>query len=320
MAPSGWEYPVRVHLSFTNLRIILQPQNNLTIFANPKVFTISFMLTDKIILITGASGGIGAASALAFDRQGARVAITSRSKDKLEEIGTRMKDPLIIIADITDPVQCHGMIKKVVEHFGRIDILVNNAASIIVAKSDVVESRDLQKAFTTNLIAPVILTQDAIIHMRKQGKGQIINIGSPGFMMGIPFYSPYVCSKAGLSAWTRTIQAEWTGTEITVCEYFPGYIKTDSKPESRIGEVDQDFLMTNKQNFITKWFTKPKKPEDVANDLVRLILHPRPLMYSDLSVRIGAFISNIPKFRLTIAKQMAATARKKKNITIFTDP
>ncbi|MCK9422890.1 MAG: SDR family oxidoreductase [Bacteroidales bacterium] len=277
------------------------------------------MLTGKIILITGASGGIGAAAALAFDHYGARVAISSRRKEKLEEIATRMKNPLIIAADLTDPSQCHDMIRKVVEHYGHIDILVNNAASIIVAKSDVVEPHDLQQAFSTNLMAPVILTLDAIRHMRKQGKGQIINIGSPGFMMGIPFYSPYVCSKAAFSAWTRTIQAEWAGTEITVCEYFPGYIKTDSKPESRIGEVDQDFLMAGKKNFITKRFTKPKTPEDVASDLIRLILHPRPLMYSDLSVRIGAFISNIPKFRLTIAKQMATTARKKKNLSIFTD-
>ncbi|MEI7982934.1 MAG: SDR family oxidoreductase [Bacteroidota bacterium] len=277
------------------------------------------MLKDKVILITGASGGIGAASALAFDRQGARVAITARRKEKLDYIASEMKDPLVMVADLGDPLQCHDMINRVVAHFGRIDVLVNNAASIIVANSDSVEPVDLLQAFSINLVAPVILTQDALLHMRHQGGGQIINIGSPGFMMGIPFYAPYVCSKAAFSAWTRTIQAEWAGSGIMVSEYFPGYIKTDSKPDSRIGEVEQDFLMAPKQNFIAKMFTRPKTPRDVASDLVRLILHPRPLMYSDITVQMGAFISNIPQFRLSIAKQMAATARAKKNLSIFTE-
>jgi NAD(P)-dependent dehydrogenase (short-subunit alcohol dehydrogenase family) len=274
-------------------------------------------LSPKVILITGASSGIGAATALALDAAGARVAIAARRKDKLDELAAKMHTPLVIAMDLCDESPAREMVQKVVAHFGRIDVLINNAASIIVAKSNAVKPADLRSAFSTNLIVPVAATQEAIRFMRKQGGGQIINIGSPGFMMGIPFYAPYVCSKAAFSAWTRTIQAEWAGTEIIVSEYFPGYIKTDSLPDSRLGAIDQDFLMAEKQNFITALFTKPKTPEDVASHLVKLVQKPKTLAYSDISVKIGAFISNIPGFRLNIARQLAKNARKKNNLTIF---
>jgi len=137
--------------------------------------------------------------------------------------------------------------------------------------------------------------------------------------LGIPFYAPYVCSKAAFSAWTRTIQAEWAGSEIMVSEYYPGYIRTDSLPVSRIGSVEQDLLMEEKQNFIAALFTRSRTPEDVARHMVGLVKNPRTLTYSDFTVRLGAWISNLAGFRLALAVQMAKTARKKKNLPIFTE-
>jgi NAD(P)-dependent dehydrogenase (short-subunit alcohol dehydrogenase family) len=268
-------------------------------------------LKDKVVLVTGASGGIGEAIALAFGNEGAKVVLVSRRKEKLEAIASRMQDAFVIEADLEDPLAAVRMIDETVMRYGRLDILVNNAACIIVASSEMVVPEDLLKAFRTNLIAPVVATQTALQYFRKQGTGHIINIGSPGFMMGIPFYSPYVCSKAALSAWTRTIQAEWAGTGIHISEYFPGYIKTDSRPESRIGEVEQDFLMSEKQNFLTRVFAKPKTAERVAKDIVKLTLKPKLLMHSGVGVKIGSFISNLPAFRLSIAREMAETAKRK---------
>ncbi|MFZ4521513.1 MAG: SDR family NAD(P)-dependent oxidoreductase [Bacteroidales bacterium] len=285
---------------------------------NQRVIKTTFPLSNKVILITGASAGIGAATAMALDAAGAKVAIAARRKEKLVKLAERMNNPLVLAVDLSDENAARDMVQRVVERYGRIDVLINNAASIIVSKADTVNPSDLLKALTTNLIAPVVATQEAVRFMRAQGGGHIVNIGSPGFMMGIPFYAPYVCSKAAFSAWTRTIQAEWAGTEISVSEYFPGYIKTDSLPESRLGNIDQDFLMADRQNFIAALFTKPKTPDDVARHIVKLILKPRTLVYSDFSVKIGAFISNVPGFRLNIARQLASNARKKKNLSIFT--
>jgi NAD(P)-dependent dehydrogenase (short-subunit alcohol dehydrogenase family) len=276
-------------------------------------------LKGKVVLVTGASSGIGAAIAVALDAAGARVVIAARRTDKLQQLASQMNDPLVLTVDLLQEANVRKMIRDTVSHFGRIDVLINNAANIIVTKSDAVTSGDLLKAFSTNLLGPVAATQEAVSFMRKQGGGHIINIGSPGFMMGIPFYAPYVCSKAAFSAWTRTIQSEWAGTEIIVSEYFPGYIRTDSLPESRLGAIDQDFLMAEKQNFIAKMFTKPKTPDDVARQIVKLVITPKTLVYSDISVKIGAFISNISGFRLKIARQLAGNARGKKGLSVFTE-
>jgi NAD(P)-dependent dehydrogenase (short-subunit alcohol dehydrogenase family) len=268
-------------------------------------------LTNKVVLLTGASGGIGEATALAFDKEGCRVAIASRNTEKLGALARLMHNPLVIPADLSDLEQARKMVDTAVEYFGRIDILINNAASIIVSPAETVSSEDLLQAFTVNMVSPAAATQRAVMYMKQSGGGHIINVGSPGFMLGIPFYAPYVCSKAAFSAWTRTIQAEWAGTEIKVSEYFPGYIKTDSRPYSRIGIVEQDFLMTENPGFLARTFTAPKTAEFVAHHLVKLAQHPRTLMYSDFSVKIGALISNIPGFRLSLSHGMAKTARKK---------
>ena len=274
-------------------------------------------IRDKVVIITGASGGIGQAAALAFGHSGAKVVLVARRSEILQEIASKMNNTLVITADLSKEEDCLGMIEQTISRFQRIDILINNAASIIVSPSESVSREDLLRAFRTNLLGPVTATQAVIPHMLRQGGGHIINIGSPGFMMGIPFYSPYVCSKAAFSAWTRTIQSEWKGSKIRVSEYFPGYIRTDSKPESRLGEVEQDFLMNNNQNFITRMFAKPKNPDDVAKQLVELAINPKILVYTDFSTRIGAFISNISSFRLSIAAQMARTARNKKDLQMF---
>jgi len=274
-------------------------------------------IRDKVVIITGASGGIGRATAMAYNRSGAKVVLVARRADVLESVASGMSDALVVAADLSKEEECRMMVEKTISRYGRIDILLNNAASIIVSPSELVTREDLLKAFSTNLLGPVTSTQLVIPHMLKLGGGLIINVGSPGFMMGIPYYSPYVCSKAAFSAWTRTIQAEWEGSCIRVCEYFPAYVKTESRPDSRLGEVDQDFLMNSDQNFITRHFAKPKTPEHVAAQLVALAINPKTLAYSDFSTRLGAFISNISAFRLSIASQMARTARMKKNLTLL---
>jgi NAD(P)-dependent dehydrogenase (short-subunit alcohol dehydrogenase family) len=271
-------------------------------------------IKNKVVLITGASGGIGAATAKAFHQAGAKIAIAARRREKLEEVANELNNFLILETDLSDEANVVEMVDEVIRHFGRIDILVNNAASIIVSPAESVTSEDLLLAFKTNLIAPVIATQRAIQFMKAKDGCHIINVGSPGFMMGIPFYAPYVCSKAAFSAWTRTLQAEVAGSNIVVSEYFPGYVRTDSRPESRVGDVEQDFLMSDKANAITRHFTKPQTPEEIADQLLNLAQHPKLLTYSSFAVRIGAWIALFSSFRLNLAKEMADTARKKQKL------
>ncbi len=276
-------------------------------------------MEGAVVLITGASSGIGKAAALAFDRAGARVAMAARRREHLEENAAMMKNALVLPTDMSDERQAVAMIDKTVSHFGRIDVLINNAAAIIVARADEVTSDDLLRSFKTNVVGPVTATNHAVRYMRKQGRGVIINVGSPGFMIGVPLYTPYVCSKAAVCGWTRTIQAEWAGTEIAVCEYFPGYIKTDSPAESGFGPVAQDTIIDPDQNFITRFFTRPKTPEDVARQLVGLARKPKILVYSSVLTSFGSWVANLPGKRLSIARNMASAARKRLGLSTFRD-
>jgi len=276
-------------------------------------------IKGAVILITGASSGIGKAAALAFDQAGARVAMAARRRENLKENAARMKNALVLPTDISDEKQAVAMVDKTVAQFGRIDVLINNAAAIIVSRADEVRSEDLLRSFRTNVIGPMAATNRAVQYMRKQGYGHIINIGSPGFMIGVPLYTPYVCSKAAVCGWTRTMQAEWADTEIKVSEYFPGYIKTDSPAESGFGPVPQDAIIDPGQNFITRFFTRPKTPEDVARQLIGLVRKPQILVYSSALTGFGSWVANMPKRRLSIARNMAAAARKRLGLTTFRD-
>jgi len=266
---------------------------------------------NKVILLTGASSGLGAAMALALDKAGDRLAIAARRTERLQALATHMHEPLVLTADLSREEDAREIVRATVKHFGRIDVLINNAASIIVDHSASVSPADMLTAFRTNLIAPMVATQEALGFMRRQGRGHIINVGSPGFMVGVPSYAPYATTKGALTGWTRTLQAEWAGSEIVVSEFFPGYCKVDSPPDSRIGPVEQDFIMAEKQPFLSKYFTRPATPGKIAKLMVSLVEKPRPLVYSGFEVHLGAFIANLTRIRIRIGHQMAVNARNK---------
>ncbi len=271
-------------------------------------------LKGKVVLVTGASTGIGRAAAIEFDKAGALVALAARRKDLLDELASALNDPLVVKTDLADEKQARDMVDKTVKHFGRIDILVNNAATSIVESSECVKREDLYRAFAVNLLGPVTASQQAYKYMKEQGSGHIINIGTPGFMLGVPFYSPYVCSKAAFSAWTRTIQGEWSDTGIIVSEYFPGYTETGAVAESVHGPISQDLVMNKGKGVLARYFSGARTGADVARDLVALAMRPRPLMYSTCMERIAAFVANVPGIRIPVTRRMAAAARKKLGI------
>jgi NAD(P)-dependent dehydrogenase (short-subunit alcohol dehydrogenase family) len=268
-------------------------------------------LEGKVVLITGASTGIGREAAVEFNRAGARVAIAARRKELLDELASALKDPLVLKTDLADEKQARDMVDRTVKHFGRIDILINNAATSIVESSDRIRREDLVRAFTVNLLGPVAASQQAYIHMKKQGGGHIINVGTPGFMIGVPFYTPYACSKGAFSAWTRTIQGEWADAGIIVSEYFPGYTETGAVAESAYGPIPMDLVMNKGKGFLARYFSGARNGNDVARDLVALAMKPRYLMFSTFMERLAGFVANIPAIRIPVVKRMAATARKK---------
>ena len=277
------------------------------------------MIENKVVLVTGATIGIGKAIALALGEAGASVAIASRNGEKLKGVASKIKTCLVIPTDISDEKQASEMIDKTVKHFGRIDVLINNAAMVVMTRSDSLDPDVLVKAFKTNLVGPVVATNRAVEYMRKQGGGHIINMGSPGFMVGLPFLAPYASTKAAMCGWTRAIQSEWEGTGIFVTEYFPGYIKTESLAISDFGKMGQDVFDDPDQSWIMKILARPKSPDVVAKHILDCIAKPKRTVYSGFMVRLGVWLSQIPGFRQSIGHKMANTFCKRMNIQRFKD-
>ena len=128
-----------------------------------------------------------------------------------------LQGALVVPTDLSDEKEAKAMIDKTFEHFGRIDVLINNAATIRMSRADSLDPELLRKAFNINVIGAVVATNRAVEYMRKGG-GHIINIGSPGFLIGLPFLGPYAITKAAFMGWTRTMQSEWADTNIFVTD------------------------------------------------------------------------------------------------------
>lgn len=193
-----------------------------------------FDLTGKVALVTGASSGIGWASAIALASQGAQVVVAARRKDKLTNLVTNITtsghQAVAIVTDVTKRSQVDAAVEKAVTTFGQLDILVNNAGVL-----DYSSFLDLQEAswdniIDTNLKGYFYAAQTAARHMAKQKRGRIINIASiasGGVGVGFPMISHYVASKGGIIGLTEALAGELGPLGITVNAIGPGGVETE---------------------------------------------------------------------------------------------
>lgn len=273
-----------------------------------------------VVLITGASSGIGAATALAFDRAGARVAVAARRAERLEKLVERMADALAVPTDLGDPHSAAAMIDATVRHFGRIDVLINNAAAVHMAPADRTRTEDVRRSLEANFVGPMVATNEAVRHMRRRGGGHIINVGSPAATFGFPFLGPYTASKAALSGWTRSLQAEWEGTGILVSEYFPGNVATAIQAESEFGPISGGELFADpNQHTLTRVLARPQGPEKIAADLVALVRRPRPIMYASPRVRMSFWLASAFPLRRALGTRMATAVRRRLGLSVFSE-
>jgi NAD(P)-dependent dehydrogenase (short-subunit alcohol dehydrogenase family) len=212
------------------------------------------------------------------------------------------------------------MIDATVRHFGGIDVLINNAATIAMAPGDRTRTDDVRRSLETNFIGPMVATNAAVLHMRRRGGGHIINISSPAASLGIPFLGPYAASKAALSGWTRSLQAEWEGTGIVVSEYLPGNVATGALAESELGPIGGDVFEDPNQHPLTRALARPQGPERIAADLVDLVRRPRPVMYSSLGARVGSWLAISSAARRALGTRMATTVRGRLGMSVFSAP
>jgi 3-oxoacyl-[acyl-carrier protein] reductase len=189
-----------------------------------------FSLKDRVALVTGASQGIGRATAVALAVAGAKVAVAARSADKLaslvSEIEAAGHEAHAVPMDVADGAQVKTGFQQVLAKFGKLDILVNNAAITRDTLALRMRLEDWEAVLRTNLTGAHLCIQQALGAMLKQRSGRIINLSSVVAQTGNAGQANYVASKAGLIGLTRAIAVEVASRNITVNAVAPGFVAT----------------------------------------------------------------------------------------------
>jgi 3-oxoacyl-[acyl-carrier protein] reductase len=189
-----------------------------------------FSLKDQVAVVTGASQGIGRETALALAEAGAKVVVAARNEEKLVALAGAIADAggeaFALKMDVAEPEQVKAGFKQVIEKFGRLDILVNNAAVTRDGLAMRMKKDDWDAVLQTNLTGAHLCIQQALPTMMKARAGRIINISSIVAQMGNAGQANYVAAKAGLIGLTKAIAIEIASRGITVNAVAPGFIET----------------------------------------------------------------------------------------------
>ncbi len=175
-----------------------------------------------MVVVTGASDGIGLACARALLARGAQVAGIARNADKLRSIEGLFAIP----GDLTEPGFAARAVEQVIGQFGRVDILINNAGIGLYAPSWQASLDDARQMFELNFMAPLALTQAVVPQMRARGEGLIVNVGSIAGKMTLPWLTLYSASKYALGSFTDGLRIELAGTGVRTMVVCPGYVNT----------------------------------------------------------------------------------------------
>ena len=179
------------------------------------------------ILITGASAGIGRITAVQLAHSSRRLILAARNADRLEETAQLVRsagcEVLTIAADVSSPASLHNLFNIARQHFGRIDVLVNNAGIECFSELESLTEEKIQSVISTNLTGAILLTRLVLPQMKQNGFGRIINMASTAGKHGPAWGAVYGATKAGLIAFTQSLRGELRGTGIGCTAICPGF-------------------------------------------------------------------------------------------------
>jgi NAD(P)-dependent dehydrogenase (short-subunit alcohol dehydrogenase family) len=250
-------------------------------------------LRGRVVIITGASRGLGAAMACEFARCGARVALLARGVAALEKVAAQVRElgaeTLIRPTDVTDWATVHGAINEIMGAWGRIDVLANVAA--VDSDRTVVEQIERHvalEAMKTNYLGPLVCCQAVLPVMRRQRSGHLINVSSVLGKRATPFKGAYAASKAALNALTDTLRVETMGSGISVTLVCPGRIKEPTGLRSVVLTISAD---------------------RAARRIVRCVHHPRREVVLTPAARALVFLNTwTPRLVDRILRRISGTA------------
>ena len=187
-------------------------------------------LKNKVVVITGASSGIGEAAAEQFAKKGANIVLVARRKDRLEEVERKLSKYtikiLVQVCDVSDKQQVKQMSEKVIDTFSRIDILVNNAGFVIYGKVEELSIEDIESQMQTNYFGMINCTKYFLPHFLKQNYGHMVNVASVGGSFGVPGIASYCATKFAMLGFSEGLQHELHGTNVGVTVVSPIMVRT----------------------------------------------------------------------------------------------
>jgi len=246
-------------------------------------------IRNSVVVVTGASSGIGRATALEFAKEGARVVLASRSKSALEDVADecseRGGEALVVRTDVTNEKEVEELARKTESKFGRIDVWVNNAGVGLYSRFEDTPREAYERLLATNLRGVIHGARAAIRQFRKQGNGVLINISSQVAIGGFPYNSYYSVSKFGVRMLGNSLRQELLGTDIDVCTVLPASTDTPffehaanymGRAVQPVGSIDT--------------------PERVARDIVETARNPkREVMVAKTGHALTAVATAAPK-------------------------
>jgi short-subunit dehydrogenase len=181
----------------------------------------------KVVIVTGASSGIGKATAQLLARRGARVVLAARSIAAMRKIAGKMPDSLVVGVDLRRRNDVRRMVRETLARYGRIDVLVNNAGQGMIAPVEHSHVGDVHRLVTLNVYAPLLAMQAVVPVMSAQGSGAIVNIASKIIMGTYPPFAAYTATKAAVAAISKIARVELKGRGIVVSTVYPDLTRTN---------------------------------------------------------------------------------------------
>lgn len=241
---------------------------------------------DKVIVITGASSGIGRATALALAKKGAHLVLAARREEPLDDLAQQCEALgarcLSVPTDVTESTAVRALATQAIHAFGRIDGWVNNAGVYLVGRLEETPDDAFRQVMETNFFGTVYGSRAALAQFRHQGYGVLINVSSVYGSTAGPYVSAYAASKFAVRGFSAAIRQEFEGTGIHVCTVLPAAVDTP--------------LWQHSANY-TGWRVRPVEPiyspERVARAIVHVLVRPRRELFIGPSLRAFGLLQTL---------------------------
>jgi len=224
---------------------------------------------DSVVIVTGASAGIGRETALEFARQGAHVVLAARREDRLRalaaEIGRMGAEVLVVPADVARTEDVQRMVQAAVDRFGRVDVLVNNAGFGFSGTVEETTEADMRELMDVNYMGAFNAIRAVLPHMRRQGRGHIVNVASVVGKLAFPYHGAYSATKFAMVGLTEALRGELDGSGVTATVVLPGTTRTDFFEAQRTNDGHVSAPTGPQQD-----------PDAVARAIVRSVRRPAP--------------------------------------------